>query len=124
MPSDLLSNTKDALCRDIHADIFFPPSFTEDRTAPESQYYEIAKMVCEQCPFTDQCADLGEEEEFGVWGGWSPKDRKRGEFRRAKKLLPVESHHVLPRHEAGVTVDIPALKETLKAYTKRRPRNT
>lgn len=68
------------------------------------------------------CEVLGEEEEFGVWGGWSPKDRKRGEFRRPKKILPIEYHGVLPRHQADIRIDIPALKETLKSYTKRRPR--
>lgn len=118
----MIHDTTDALCSDIHTDIFFPPSLSEERTAPESQYYEIAKMVCEQCPLREPCERQGREEEFGVWGGWSPKDRKRGEYRGAKKLLPVEHHHVLPRHKADERVDIPSLKEALKSYTKRRPR--
>ena len=111
-----------ALCADIHTDIFFPPSFTEERTAPESQYYEIAKMVCEQCPMIESCEIQGREEEFGVWGGWSPKDRKRDEFRRAKKVLHIEDHHILPRHNPDVGVDIQSLKEAIKPFTKRRPR--
>lgn len=112
--------TDQALCKDFHGELWFPPSL-DDRAVPESHYYEIAKMVCEQCPVQDQCRELGEEEEFGVWGGWSPKDRKRGEFRRRKKILPPENFHVLPKNDTP-HFDIEELRETLKEYTKRRPR--
>jgi len=116
--------TNDALCKHVHNDLWFPPSFKEDRTAPESQYYEIAKMVCEQCSVVDSCRDLGSEEDHGVWGGTAPKDRVSGEVKRPKKLLPIESISVLPLHEPDIRVDIPSLRNTLKAHTKRRPRVT
>ena len=37
-----------------------------------------AKAVCRDCPFRKECLILALEnqEEFGVWGGYSPSDRK------------------------------------------------
>jgi len=111
-----------ALCRGLHTDLFFPPSLKEERTAPESQYYEIAKMVCEQCPVQHDCDLAGSEEEFGVWGGTTPKERRTGTYKRATLLLPKEHLSMLPRHEPNTRVDIPALRMSLKGHTKRRSR--
>lgn len=113
----------EALCKGLHTDLFFPPSLKEERTAPESQYYEIAKMVCEQCPVRKQCEQAGEDEEFGVWGGITPKERRTGAYKRATLLLPKEHLSKLPRNDVPDSrVDIPALRMTLKGYTKRRSR--
>ncbi|MFC9231071.1 WhiB family transcriptional regulator [Streptomyces decoyicus] len=35
-----------------------------------------AKEACGHCPARIECAELGEDEEFGIWGGLSPDDRK------------------------------------------------
>lgn len=35
-----------------------------------------AKEACGFCPVRYDCAELGEDEEFGVWGGMSPDDRR------------------------------------------------
>jgi len=35
-----------------------------------------AKAVCRTCPVVDECADAGEGEHFGVWGGRSERQRK------------------------------------------------
>ncbi len=111
----------DALCRGKHADLWFPPIFAEERTAPESKYYDIAKMVCEQCPIRQQCEVLGENEESGVWGGWSPKDRANGFRELSARVLPrsyIAKH--IPDHQPDVRLDIPALKAKLKGFTEKR----
>lgn len=115
----------DALCKGKHADLWFPPVFKEERTAPESKYYDIAKGVCWNCPIREDCAVLGEEERVGdqwvgVWGGWSPIDRKLGYRKPPTSVLPasyVKKH--IPIHEADVRLDIPALKARLKGYTEK-----
>lgn len=43
-----------------------------------------AKEACGFCPVRAECAELGEDEEFGVWGGLAPGDR-----RAAKRLRVV-----------------------------------
>jgi hypothetical protein len=112
-----------ALCKGLHSDFWFPPVFSEERTAPESQYYEIAKLVCEQCPVEDRCRKLGADEEWGVWGGTSPKDRKAQQVVRPKKVLPYyKIKHAIPAANSCPAVDIPAVKLALKQYTERRPR--
>ncbi|THA41781.1 WhiB family transcriptional regulator [Streptomyces sp. A1547] len=48
---------------------------------PESWFSETAsdvaqaKEACSFCPVRTECAELGEDEEFGIWGGLSPDDR-------------------------------------------------
>lgn len=40
----------------------------------------IAKSVCKLCPYKRACladALLSEADEFGVWGGTTPKERKK-----------------------------------------------
>lgn len=39
---------------------------------------EIAqtKEACGFCPVKAECGELGEDEEFGVWGGMTPEDRR------------------------------------------------
>ncbi|MFJ7590151.1 WhiB family transcriptional regulator [Streptomyces sp. NPDC097617] len=34
-----------------------------------------AKGACGFCPVRAECAELGENEEFGIWGGQTPEDR-------------------------------------------------
>lgn len=47
--------------------------FDEDRE-------EEAKAVCSRCPFKQPCLDLAIEnqEEYGVWGMTTPKERLKG----------------------------------------------
>lgn len=110
----------DALCKGKHPDIWFPPH-KEDRDYPESYYHDVAKMVCERCPVKDNCLELGREEEHGVWGGWTGKERRSGDFRPAKRTLSTaQVTSLIPSHSVGRRLDIGALKGTLKRYTERR----
>lgn len=34
------------------------------------------KAVCASCPVREECASLGENEDFGVWGGMTPVERR------------------------------------------------
>ena len=111
----------DALCLGLHQDIWFPPVFSEDRTAPEKDYFDTAKMVCEHCPVQRACYMMGLKEEAGVWGGSDPKER-------ANKIVPKKSEYILiprylskfPMHDPTVRVDIPALRTLLKRYSDKR----
>lgn len=118
-----MSWDKDALCTGYHSELFFPPLFREERTAPEAQYYELGKLVCEHCPIRKECAERGAEEEYGLWGGMTPKDRRLGRYRPNKTVLPVDSiPTVLPSH-SDVPLFIPELRADVRKSLKRRPRS-
>jgi WhiB family transcriptional regulator, redox-sensing transcriptional regulator len=67
-----------AKCRGADVEIFFEPST-----------FDIAKMICKDCPVTMQCLRYGIAQDAdswgglnGVWGGLTPDERIR--LRRTK----------------------------------------
>lgn len=110
-----------ALCRGKHTDIWFPPLLKADRTAPESQYHEIAKMACDACPVRGKCQILGQDEEYGTWGGWTLKERQTGHWKPSKRVIaPQYVSRLFPQQDKDTRVDVPALRETLKRYSDKR----
>lgn len=68
---------EDAACRPEDADLFFP-----NIGAPRGQARKIeqrAKTVCARCPVRPDCleAALAADEPYGVWGGYSARERRR-----------------------------------------------
>lgn len=110
----------EALCKGKHEDLWFPP-LPGDRPYPENDYHNIAKMVCEHCPVRPQCERLGADEEYGVWGGTDPKDRKEGKEPTLPpyKLIP-RYLTMVPDHDPSLKLDIPALFTDLKRYSDKR----
>ena len=103
-------DTSQALCRPYHSDFFFPPVFVEERTGKESEYYEVAKYICEHGPISDWCRSEGAEEEFGVWGGTTPRERRKGRIKQPTKVLPVEHLIVIPAPAPNDPVNIQCLR--------------
>jgi hypothetical protein len=111
----------DALCTGLHNEMWYPPLFKEERTAPEAQYYELGKLVCEHCPVRPDCAEAGRDEEYGMWGGQTPKDRRKGSYKPTKTFLPQDKLNVLPLH-SEVPLFVPELRMEIRKHMKRRPR--
>lgn len=61
-----------ARCRGLATVLFFPV----DEDGPEA---ETAKAVCAECAVTKECLDaaLKGKEDYGVWGGTTPRERRR-----------------------------------------------
>lgn len=59
-------------------DLWFPRSITRAAHLP-------AKTLCRSCPVITECLEvaLDNSEEYGVWGGTDPTDRRRLLRRRA-----------------------------------------
>ena len=112
-----------SLCTGLHSDMFFPPLFKEDRDVPESQYYSLGKYVCEQCPVIDQCGDAGANEEYGMWGGRTPKERALGTRTFNKTYLPIESVHAMPRDAPDTAIKVSEVKAEIRPYLKRRSKS-
>ena len=53
---------RQAACRGKGTDLFFP-------TKGENAKIRAAKAFCALCPVRRDCADAGENELYGIWGG-------------------------------------------------------
>ena len=76
-------NYSQANCAGMNPSLFFP-----ERGSPphvEAQVRE-AKAVCYGCVIRKECLDENLREEFGVWGGTTPRERRK--IRRQRKLAP------------------------------------
>ncbi len=60
----------DAKCLDADPEAFFPEKGGSTREA---------KRICAACPVRDECLEhaLSNEERFGIWGGYSERERRR-----------------------------------------------
>jgi len=59
-------------------EIFFP----EDLGQPtdfklKKMAIETAREICMRCPVMDKCLKVGMFEEYGIWGGTTPEQRRR-----------------------------------------------
>ena len=61
---------KDAACKGMNPELFF-------LTRGESS--KAAKAVCATCPVRQPCYDAGVDEDFGIWGGVTRKERQMAE---------------------------------------------
>ena len=62
-----------SLCAQTDPDVFFPP--------PGGRGGEPARRICRRCPVQTECLETAlakpqHEDEYGVWGGTSPRERR------------------------------------------------
>lgn len=115
-----------ALCRDRNPLIWFPPFRWEDDGYSDSDiraYTDIAKMVCAICPRREECADAGIDEEFGVWGGTTPEERKKGEAAPVRYTLTKEQALLyLPKKGRNLTADdVRSIRSHLQSIAVKNP---
>ena len=72
----LTSWRRQAACRDMDTDVFFP--LTDEEAGP-------AKAVCATCPVRAECLEfaLASRQHDGVWGGLTESERRRLRRRKA-----------------------------------------
>lgn len=63
------------LCNFIDPEIWYPEQ--QGRSAWGQK--KLAKQICRKCPVIDQCLEyaLTHNEEWGIWGGTDPTERKK-----------------------------------------------
>lgn len=118
-----MSEFENPLCADYALELWFPPAHDEDPTGPDSDYHDVAKMVCSVCKHVSECLSENVEEKYGVWGGTTPSERRRGTVRPSKRLmnraafgeLPPSKTLGLPTH-----VNIKKVRTALKKVTNKR----
>lgn len=74
---------RQAACRGLDHDLFFP-----DQYESYSKCRRGAKQVCDSCPVQPECLHYAMStpvELHGIWGGLSPKERRKLRRQRPKR---------------------------------------
>jgi hypothetical protein len=66
-----------AACKGVDTGKFYPEHAGRYGAGME------AVAICSRCPVRKECADAGDSEHHGIWGGMAPTERK---FRRRAEL--------------------------------------
>lgn len=82
---------RNAACRDIDPDMFFPSGHTGDAV----EHIAAAKAVCGQCVVRAECLEFALEanQDDGIWGGTTEEERRR--LRRSwlvRRRQPTRTH--------------------------------
>ena len=78
---------EDAACKGTDDPVFFGPDQDTEGTPPGSELGRLrsetaqrdltAKIrYCAECPVRLKCSGLGWSQEYGIYGGWSPQERR------------------------------------------------
>ncbi|MEU9975055.1 WhiB family transcriptional regulator [Streptomyces sp. NPDC051014] len=63
-----------------------------------------AKEACGFCPLRAECAELGDNEEFGVWGGMTPAEIRSAKRFRVIMLEEMNNTHIRRMRAEGASV--------------------
>jgi AraC-like DNA-binding protein len=76
-----------------------------------------AKEACGFCPVRAECAELGKNEEFGIWGGMTPEDRRSAQ-RFLLILLEEQSNaRIRQMHAEGTSISAMARELSMPRKT-------
>lgn len=76
-PDPSWADSDDRACLDWDLELFYPEKGVSARKA---------KAICRTCPFITECFEYAlPVEEFGVWGGTTPEERKA--LRRKARIV-------------------------------------
>jgi hypothetical protein len=62
-------------------DIFFPEDFRAKNKGQDKEMARLseitAREICMRCPVMSKCLEVGMYQDYGIWGGTTPEQRKR-----------------------------------------------
>lgn len=81
---------KEALCRGKDNQIFFP----DEAQTMTAKKVKTAKAICKTCSVRAEClfTSIMNDERFGIWGGFSPRERSsiRKHFKKNFSFLEAQ----------------------------------
>jgi WhiB family redox-sensing transcriptional regulator len=69
--------SSDALACEGRDDLFFPDDDNYSDTPEAVERTNQAKAMCAACPLLRDCGVKGKKEDWGIWGGLTPDERRR-----------------------------------------------
>ncbi len=90
-----------ALCAEIDPELWFPSADNDEKKSMYSAA-RYAKSVCAKCPLITPCllTAVANKEEYGIWGGSSPRDRRAIRSKAQAKKFIVELQAKFQEEEA------------------------
>jgi hypothetical protein len=62
-------------------DVFFPEEWDARGSMQSARMKNLAiqtaRQICMRCPVMDKCLRVGMAEDYGIWGGTTPKQRRQ-----------------------------------------------
>lgn len=98
--------------------MWYPPWEAKD----PNQWYEMGRLVCATCEVWEECLEYGKDERWGMWGGLTPKERKKPskthgnwiDYRRGCDCGECTIAHVIQMAEEPIDTDLLPNKETIE----------
>jgi WhiB family transcriptional regulator, redox-sensing transcriptional regulator len=103
-----------AACRGLGTEDWFPTQ------GVSGEMLDRARSVCATCPVAEPCADAGDRESTGIWGGMTVQQRQRR--RRARRAASVADPVAAP--VAAVAAPVADRVPAPVAAPRRRPRGS
>ncbi len=99
-----------APCKGKAQFMWYPPMDAKDPNV----WYEMGRAVCSTCPVWHSCIEYGRDEKWGMWGGLSPKERRRKvpthgkwtDFRRGCRCGPCWVAHETQMAEEPIDLEL------------------
>lgn len=129
-------NLDDASCRrllpgdehiffgeDDHEGAAFDGKYSARLRREQSNREVEAKIrYCAQCPVRLACLEAGWNEEFGVWGGWSPQERANGKrlAGRPRSVISEQRETAARLVRGGLSVQDTSVKMDISEKVLRR----
>lgn len=66
-----------AACRGFPTSMFFEDIWPQEGVAANPVALARARAICDDCPVQMDCVLLGRDERYGVFGGFTPAERRR-----------------------------------------------
>jgi len=61
-----------ANCRGLNTEIFY---YEESDLKDRGMTFKVIRKICFTCPIRKACLDAGMQEEYGIWGGFTRRER-------------------------------------------------
>ncbi len=122
---------RDAACASVGPDLFYPEE-DKGRRSNQQNNYQTLRGICNTCPVRRECRLAGVTEQWGMWGGMTPRERTEMRREFMFRLGVSQSHDYLDQVRAqinkawgsdgvdGVIEKIPALNHP-KLHEDRAP---
>ncbi|MFF0481090.1 WhiB family transcriptional regulator [Streptomyces sp. NPDC004435] len=65
---------------------------------------QAAKDACSFCPVREECAEMGRNEEFGIWGGLTPAELRAAARFRVVLLEELTNARIRRMHGQGLSI--------------------
>jgi WhiB family redox-sensing transcriptional regulator len=108
-----------AACKDVDPLVFFPEHLHENGISGPGAY-ATARVICGQCKVASQCLDYAlatfrtNEEDHGMWGGMSPRERRKYKKQQRANGLANQQSQPASQQATGLVNQLSPPRDSLR----------